>query len=89
MLREFGHLLLDQVRQQPPLRRFLERLREDGSQVKIVLENPAAGFKEEIELLPEPPSKRKPVFQITGQDLSFLRSIGIDPTRRGKRRRSS
>ena len=89
MLREFGHLLLDQVRQQPPLARFLDRLREDGSRIRIVLENPAAGLKEEVELLPEPPSRREPVFQITGRDLSFLRSIGIDPTRSGKRRRSS
>ena len=89
MLREFGHLLLDQVRQQPPLRRFLDRLRGEGCRIRIVLENPEEGLKEEIELLPEPPSKRMPVFQITGKDLSFLRSIGIDPTRRGKRRRSS
>ena len=89
MLREFGHLLLDQGRQQSPLRRFLDRLREDGSHIKIVLENPAAGLKEEVELLPEPPPRRQPVFQITGRDLSFIRSIGIDPTRSGKRRRSS
>ncbi|MES1210726.1 MAG: hypothetical protein ABUL63_00200, partial [Acidobacteriota bacterium] len=29
----------------------------------------------------------EPTFQINGKDLSFLRSIGIDPTRRLRRRR--
>jgi hypothetical protein len=34
--------------------------------------------------MPLPP--QEPVFQINGQDLSFLKSIGIDPTRRARRR---
>jgi hypothetical protein len=33
------------------------------------------------------PSNPEPAFQINGKDLSFLRSIGIDPTRRLRRRR--
>jgi len=32
-------------------------------------------------------SETEPAFQINGKDLSFLRSIGIDPTRRLRRRR--
>jgi len=32
-------------------------------------------------------SHSEPAFQINGKDLSFLRSIGIDPTRRLRRRR--
>jgi hypothetical protein len=32
-------------------------------------------------------SNTEPAFQINGKDLSFLRSIGIDPTRRLRRRR--
>jgi len=41
------------------------------------------------ELLPVAAPRRagEPVFQINGQDLSFLRSIGIDPTRQLRRRR--
>ena len=31
----------------------------------------------------------EPVFQINTQDLSFMKSIGIDPTRRLRRRRRS
>ncbi len=33
-------------------------------------------------------SSGEPAFQIDGRDLSFLRSIGIDPTRRLRRRRA-
>jgi len=41
------------------------------------------------ELLPVAAPRRagEPVFQINGQDLSLLRSIGIDPTRQLRRRR--
>jgi hypothetical protein len=36
---------------------------------------------------PEPPrAPAAPPFRIDGEDLSFLRSIGIDPTRRRRRR---
>ena len=34
-------------------------------------------------------SGSEPVFQIDGRDLNFLRSIGIDPTRRLRRRRTT
>ncbi len=34
-----------------------------------------------------PTSSPEPAFQIDGRDLSFLRSIGIDPTRRLRRKR--
>lgn len=34
------------------------------------------------------PAAGQPAFRINGGDLSFLKSIGIDPTRRGRRRRS-
>lgn len=36
-----------------------------------------------------PASTADPCFMIDGRDLSFLRSIGIDPTRRLRRRRTT
>lgn len=36
---------------------------------------------------PAPERAPEPTFQIRGRDLAFLRSIGIDPTRRPPRRR--
>jgi hypothetical protein len=38
---------------------------------------------------PSSSSSSDPCFLIDGRDLSFLRSIGIDPTRRLRRRRST
>jgi len=35
------------------------------------------------------PSQAMPVFQINGGDLAFLKSIGIDPTRRARGRRGA
>ncbi len=40
-----------------------------------------------LELTRQRKSPQPPVFKIDGSDLSFLRSIGIDPTRKLKRRR--
>ncbi|MEM9290258.1 MAG: hypothetical protein AAGD01_01095 [Acidobacteriota bacterium] len=37
---------------------------------------------------PAPPTPRDPTFRIDGRDLAFLRSMGIDPTRRLPTRRS-
>lgn len=39
-------------------------------------------------IVPNRKPEREPQFRINGTDLSFLRSIGIDPTRRQRRRRS-
>ncbi|HMB54651.1 MAG TPA: hypothetical protein VKU40_15140 [Thermoanaerobaculia bacterium] len=36
-----------------------------------------------------PAPRGEPVFRINGEDVSFLRSVGIDPTRPGRRRRSN
>jgi hypothetical protein len=49
-----------------------------------VLAQPAAAPKAESRaLVPRP----EPAFQIDGRDLGFLRSIGIDPTRRPRRKK--
>ena len=34
------------------------------------------------------PQDRAPEFKLDGDDVAFLKSLGIDPTRTGKRRRS-
>jgi hypothetical protein len=36
--------------------------------------------------LPETPPPPTPTFRINGEDLAFLRSIGIDPTRKSRGR---
>jgi hypothetical protein len=61
----------------------LERLERDNRLERLDRESGE-------DLLPVAVPRRaggEPVFQINGQDLSFLRSIGIDPTRQLRRRR--
>jgi len=69
----------------------LDRLKKDeGYALYLLLD-----CKREMPSLTEVPlessrlSVGEPVFQIDTRDLSFLRSIGIDPTRRLRRRRPS
>jgi hypothetical protein len=49
---------------------------------------PASGTRESsIEALSE--SSRQPTFRLSGYDVSLLKSLGIDPTRKGRQRRRS
>lgn len=65
--------------------RSMHRIREEGWSVYLVVDRKREDeTPEAFELTPR---GADPVFRINGRDLSFLRSIGIDPTRRMRRRR--
>jgi hypothetical protein len=71
--------------------RALELIRKAGYSVYLVADR-AGRDQEEPAALPvalaTPRSdKVDPVFKIDGRDLSFLRALGIDPTRKMRRRR--
>jgi len=88
MLAELGSALAESVTESPRVNRSLHRLREAGYSLYLVVkENSEAA----IELAPVEQGvvDRDPVFMIDGTDLTFLKSIGIDPTRKLRRRRSS
>ena len=68
---------------------ILRRIRERGFSLYLVVDR-----KGHRELLPAVDASAvgddsEVLFRIDGNDLSFLRSIGIDPTRRLRRRRPS
>jgi hypothetical protein len=58
----------------------LDRLENDDDDALLLAASRAARTSSRT-------SSGEPAFQINGKDLSFLRSIGIDPTRRLRRRR--
>lgn len=61
----------------------LERLRREGLTVTLVVKEAEGGQR--ADLGPPPPPRRaprSPEFRIDARDLAFLRSVGIDPTRR-------
>lgn len=86
LLRELERALLDALAESPEVHRQLDRLRAAGLTARLVLD--CAGGDES----PAAPSdhRAEAPFRIDGRDLAFLRSIGIDPTRRlrTKKRRS-
>lgn len=76
----------------------LRLIRQEGYSVYLLLDckkDGEDGCTLEPAIAPEPerapPARQlsagKSTFRINGTDLSFLKSIGIDPTRRGRRRR--
>lgn len=68
----------------------LHQLQQRGYSLYLAVDCEGGEVEEPKPLgLPEPTMPRaEPVFRIDGRDLSFLRSIGIDPTRRLRRRRT-
>ncbi len=91
MLRDLGRALSDAMAESSDVNRALRRIHEEGYSLFIFLERKEGDEAgEAVDPAREPAGverRGEPVFRIHGGDLSFLRSIGIDPTRkvRGKR----
>ncbi len=85
VLRELSRAFADAIAARPEAGEQLRQLREEGYSLYLVLD----GARSEREEDAPPPSRSAPgtpAFRIHGEDLVFLRSIGIDPTRRMRRR---
>lgn len=96
MLRELRRALSEAISESTEVSRTLRKIREEGYSLYLLVDCKRDLPDEE----PQPVSRSarpaartrgaaEPVFQIDGRDLSFLRSIGIDPTRRLRRRRGN
>ncbi len=71
--------------------RTLRKIREEGYSLYLLVDCKREPNEPEAPAAVTTPRSAggEPQFQIDGRDLSFLKSIGIDPTRRLRRRRSS
>jgi len=91
LLRDLRRALSDAISESQDVNRTLRKFREEGYALYLLVDCKREGAEEPLALTA--PRFRsgpgEPVFQIDGRDLSFLRSIGIDPTRSLRRRRSS
>lgn len=66
----------------------MDQIREEGWSVYLVVDRKNEDETPEgFELTTARNSQEDPGFRIDTQDLSFLKSLGIDPTRRVRRRR--
>lgn len=88
MLADLRRALYDAISESDDVHRTWRSLREEGYLLSLTVdcrrEDEAA---EEGDEDPVPALTAAPTFRINGGDLSFLRSIGIDPTRRPRKKR--
>lgn len=90
MLRELRRALSEAISESTDVSRTLRRIREEGYSLYLLVDcKRDREYDEPLALAPAHRGPGEPVFQINGTDLSFLRSIGIDPTRRLRRRRTA
>lgn len=86
-LRDLGRALEEAIAASPEVHRTLERMDDSGTTVRVRLDPQSRQpIVEPITFGSSAAPNGEPCFKIDTQDLSFLRSIGIDPTRRRRRR---
>ena len=85
MLSEFRKALYEAISDSTDVHRTWRQLREEGYSLYLLVDCKRQDGEQSTERgkLALPP--QEPVFQINGTDLSFLKSIGIDPPRRRRR----
>jgi hypothetical protein len=92
MLRELRRALSDAISESTEVSKTLRKIREEGYSLYLLVDcKREGGDPEALPLGHSQPrvSDGDPSFLINGKDLSFLKSIGIDPTRRLRRRRAN
>ena len=73
----------------PEASRAVQEIRKEGWSLYLVVDQQEdEGSGAALELTAKKEAAEAPLFQIDGEDLTFLRSIGIDPTRSLRKRRS-
>ena len=83
MLRDLGRALSEAISDSSEVNETLRKIRREGYSLHLLLD--CKRDNQEGEALPLGDTTSEvidPRFQINAVDLSFLRSIGIDPTRR-------
>jgi hypothetical protein len=98
MLRDLRRALSEAISESPDVNRTLRKIREEGYSLYLLVDCkrdsndadplPIGSLRQATRSL-QGGQGGEPNFLIDGRDLSFLRSIGIDPTRRLRRRRSN
>ncbi len=85
MLSELRRALYDAIAESEDVHATWRTLREEGYALSLTVD--CKREEEDDDPQPIAATSARPSFQINGDDLSFLRSIGIDPTRKIRRRR--
>lgn len=96
LMREVERALLDALAESSEVHRTLWRLQREGFTLQLFLDCQREEDPERTARRPAVRAGRRsaaaagePTFRIDADDLRFLRSLGIDPTRKRRARRSS
>jgi hypothetical protein len=98
LMREVERALLDALAESSEVHRTLWRLQREGFTLQLFLdcqreEDPRRSARRPSARAgrrkPAAAAEAEPTFRIDADDLRFLRSLGIDPTRKRRARRSS
>jgi hypothetical protein len=85
ILKDLGRAVFEAMSDSDDVNETVSKVRAEGYSLTMQL-NCTRDSADGEDKTPEP-SRLEPSFKIDGEDLSFLQSIGIDPTRRRPRRR--
>jgi hypothetical protein len=98
LLQDLGDALVEAISDSSEINDSLRELKRSGYSLYLVVDAKGASGRRRGETREERVRRAvveaqtrtsgDPVFRIDGKDLSFLRSIGIDPTRKSRGRRS-
>lgn len=89
LLSDLRHSLSRVFSDSPEVNRVLHRIRDQGWSLYLVIDKSESQSEPNAFEISSrtPAADSDPSFRIDGRDLTFLRSVGIDPTRTLRRRR--
>lgn len=88
MLQDLRGAITEALADSTDVTHSMDQIRDEGWSVYLVIDRKLEDETPEgIELTGGKASQIEPTFKINSTDLSFLKSVGIDPTRRVRRRR--
>ena len=85
ILKDLGRAVFEAISDSDDVNETVSKVRAEGYSLTMQLN--CTRDAADGEGKPPKPERLEPSFKIDGEDLSFLQSIGIDPTRRRPRRR--
>ncbi len=92
LLQDLGRSLVDAISSSSEVSQTVRQLRDKGYSLYLALdcdkESERSGAAK-IEIATRKPTAKDPAFLLDGNDVHFLKSLGIDATRPGRQRRNS
>lgn len=89
MMQDLGHALAQAIATSPEVGGAVRGIRREGYSLYLVLDRKEGQKGARIELTTRPGTASEPAFVLDKGDVLLLKSMGIDATRPGKRRRAS